>query len=289
MTLNKLFAASLVVFFAGLPFFILADDVQPHLKADLPDYDETGRPLPPGVPRTVDTNGKTLNIKPQFTTPAFQKEALRLVVQEANVVAKELKLHDQLPITQSNIVEYFVGPFQYSYAYRRIGNITTKNYMYGAEAGDKFSIIVDTHEQEKCWKYFDKGYVWPISKINTNAAYQLATQWLAAVRMDVAGLNRDCRVSVTVDNAYVQAPAGKFVPIYWVSWVPTNCEGLSAASVRLFTPTKTLLDLKVDDQKYILRKPLVFTNLSELFPGAARIHTYYPPKTIQTIGPLPAN
>jgi hypothetical protein len=161
--------------------------------------------------------------------------------------------------------------------------------MYGAEAGDKFSIIVDTHEQEKCWKYFDKGYVWPISKINTNAAYQLATQWLAAVRMDVAGLNRDCRVSVTVDNAYVQAPAGKFVPIYWVSWVPTNCEGLSAASVRLFTPTKTLLDLKVDDQKYILRKPLVFTNLSELFPGAARIHTYYPPKTIQTIGPLPAN
>jgi hypothetical protein len=288
MTQNKLFAGYLVVFFASL-HFILADEVQPHIKPDLPDYDETGRPLPPGVPRTVDTNGKTLWIKPQFTTPAFQKEALRLVVQEANVVAKELKLHDQLPITQSNIVEYFVGPFEYSYAYRRIGNITTKNYMYGAEAGDKFSVIADTHEKEKCWSYLDKGYVWPISRIDTNSAFQLATQWLSAVHMDVAGMNRDCRVNVSVDSAYVQAPVGKFVPIYWVSWVPKNGEGLSTAGVRLFTPTKTLLDLMVYDPKYILRKPLVFTNLSELFPGTAPIHIYHEPKTIQTIGPLPAN
>jgi hypothetical protein len=98
--------------------------------------------------------------------------------------------------------------------------------------------------------------------------------------MDVAGLNRDCRVSVTVDTGYVQAPAGKFVPIYWVSWAPTNGEGFSSASVRLFTPTKTLLDLTVDDQKYILRKPLVFTNLPDLFPGVARINTNYPPKSI---------
>ena len=280
MTLYRPFAAFFALLFSISPLTILADAVQPHIKPDLPDYDETGRPLPPGVPRTVDTNGKTLWIKPQFTTPAFQKEALRLVVQEANVVAKELKLHDQLPITQSNIVEYFVGPFEYSYAYRRIGNITTKNYMYGAEAGDKFSVIADTHEKEKCWSYLDKGYVWPISRINTNSAYQLATQWLSAVRMDVAGLNRDCRVNVSVDSAYVQAPVGKFVPIYWVSWVPKNGEGFSSASVRLFTPTKTLLDLIVDDQKYILRKPLVFTNLPDLFPGVARINTNYPPKSI---------
>jgi hypothetical protein len=38
------------------------------------------------------------------------------------------------------------------------------------------------------------------------------------------------------------------------------------AYVTLFAPTKTLLQLKVYDPKYILRKPLAFTNLAALFP-----------------------
>jgi hypothetical protein len=38
----------------------------------------------------------------------------------------------------------------------------------------------------------------------------------------------------------------------------------SAASVRLFAPTNALLQLRVEDPKYILRKPLLFTDLSAL-------------------------
>jgi hypothetical protein len=285
MKLNRLFEALIILFFMASSFSAMADDIQPHLVPFAPDYDETGRPLPPGVPKIVDTNGKTLYIKPQFTTPQFQKEALRLVIQEANKVAKELKLPEKLPITQSNIFEYFVGPFEYSYSHRQIGNVSTKNYMYGAESGDKFSVIVDTHEQEKCWKYFDEGYVWPVSRIDTNAAYQLATQWLAAVHMDVAGLNRDCQMSAAVDNVYVQAPAGKFVPIYCVSWVPKNGEGLCIAQVRLFPPKRTLLDLMVRDPKYILRQPITFTNMAALFPGVAPIVTNYPVPTVYLPAP----
>ena len=106
-----------------------------------------------------------------------------------------------------------------------------------------------------------------------------STQWLATVHMDVAGLNHDCRVSVTVDNVYVQAPAGKFTPIYFVAWIPSDGIG-DVAAVRLFTPTKTLLDLTVRDPKYILRPPIVFTNMAALFPGSAPIYTNYPTPTI---------
>jgi len=39
----------------------------------------------------------------------------------------------------------------------------------------------------------------------------------------------------------------------------------------LFLPTKKLIQMSVHDPKYILRQPLVFTNLSSLFPGTGRI------------------
>jgi hypothetical protein len=287
MKLNKSFFALFILALVFSSCLVLADDIQPHLKPLVPDYDETGRPLPPGVPRIVDTNGKTLGILRHFTTMAYQKEALKLVIQEANKVASEFKLPEKLPITESNLVEYHIPPFAFNYPHRSVGFVTTKNYCYYISVADRFSSIADTHEQEKCWSYFDKGYVLPISRIDTNSAYQMATQWLSAVRMDVAGLNRDCRLSVTVDDAYIHAPAGKFVPIYWVSWIPKNGEGVCAAGIRLFTPTKTLLDLRVDDPQYILREPLVFTNMGALFPGVAPIHTNYPAKSPQVIGPIP--
>ena len=57
-----------------------------------------------------------------------------------------------------------------------------------------------------------------------------------------------------------------FTPIYSVYWIPrqTTNQSFVAASVELFAPDKTLLNLSVEDPKYILRQPLHFTNLDEL-------------------------
>src|SRR5437016_482330 len=46
----------------------------------------------------------------RFTTKAYQEEALRIMVGQANRVAAELPLGEQLPITRSNLLEYHVGP-----------------------------------------------------------------------------------------------------------------------------------------------------------------------------------
>lgn len=241
--------------------------------------------LPLGVPREVDTNGNVIYVPQMFTTPLYQKEAFKLVLQEANQVATELKLKNELPITESNLAEFHISPFGFAYTHKRIGGVTTKNYAYYVSQGDKFSYLEGAHQLEDCQKYL-AGYSWPVSRIDTNVAYQLAIKWLAAVHMDVKALNHDCRVSVTVDNAYVQAPTGQFVPIYFISWIPRNGIG-DVASVRLFTPTKTLLQLRIEDPTYILRKPLVFTNLAALFPGVAPIHTNHPVQTIYMSSPPP--
>jgi hypothetical protein len=77
--------------------------------------------LPPGVPRLVDTNGNVLDIPHKFTTGLYQDEALKLVLQEANQVAKELNFTNELPIAKSNLVEFHISPFGFSYANKMIG------------------------------------------------------------------------------------------------------------------------------------------------------------------------
>ncbi len=124
--------------------------------------------------------------------------------------------------------------------------------------------------------------------MDTNTAYQMATQWLAAIHMDVKALSRDCKARIAVSPMWSgltelgDVPQKDFVPIYYVWWVPleNDAPGNSPASVELYLPDKGLIQLRVDDPKYILRPPLVFTNLATLFPGVAPIFTNHPVKTI---------
>ena len=251
----------------------------------MPDYNERGRPLPVGVPRIVDTNGDVIYIPPRFTTRAYQREATKMVIQEANKVALELQLSDAVPITESNS-QVYISPFGFAYAHRMVGTVETTNFVYYISLANKFSYLEGTHQLEDCRKFL-AAYTWPLDRVDTNSAYELATQWLAAVHMDVQALNRDCRISVTVDTAYVEAPPDRFVPIYWITWIPKDGSIPCAADVRLCLPAKALLQLRVEDPKYISRKPLVFPNLAALFPGVAMIHTNYPVGTIQMSAPPP--
>ena len=241
--------------------------------------DNANQELPPGVPRVVETNGKVLFIDSKFTTPAFQDEGLRLVIQEANKVASELHLQEASPITISNLTHAFIGPFGFTYKTQALGNITTSNYWYAVAQNYKFSELVIADYDKRSVNYLAKQHL-PVNKINTNAAYQLATQWLSAVHMDVDGLNRDCdlHISLSSDLDGTQRPRGEFTPVYFVNWtpkVPMNRYD-RGAYVELFLPTQTLLQLKVSSEKFILRPPLRFTNLASLFPGKIAITTNKP-------------
>jgi hypothetical protein len=198
-----------------------------------------------------------------FTTTAYREEALKLVLEEANRVAAELRLPDKLPITTSNLVESYISPPRMSQTMGTFGNVSTSNYTYCASVGNKFSFLI-RRGVEREYKRLRTEYLLPMSQLNTNAALQLATQFLTALSMDVTALGRECDVHV---KAYT--PEGKsgshFVPVYWVYWTKKGQEGGEpAADVELFEPTKTIHQLHVMNPDYILRKPLVVPNVDEL-------------------------
>jgi hypothetical protein len=259
----------------------------PNPKPLDPD-DPKGLKLPPGVPRTVDTNGNVTYIDISFTTRQYRQAAVELMLQEANRVAREMQLPEELPITKSNLTEAMVTPFGFNYTDKGIGSVTTKNYAYFVTKDNKFNELVVANYDQTCLNLERQSR--PIEQMSTNEAYQLATQWLTAVSMDVSGLNRDCTAHVALSpywnglTTLGQKPSKNFVPIYYVWWTsPKNdAEGYGGvARVELFSPTKKLLQLSIDDPKYILRKPVVFTNLDSLFPGTAPItvFTNYPVNT----------
>jgi hypothetical protein len=196
-----------------------------------------------------------------FTTPAYRKEALRLVIEEANRVAQELNLPEQLPITQTNLLEAYISPPRLAYASKRLGNITTSNYNYCVSVGNKFSFLVRTHlEQEE--SQAKSKYLWPISEMDTNAAYQLAAQFLKAASMDVNALNTNCNIHINA--CLLEGPNGKhFVPLYWITW-SEKAGGRGGASIELCLPAKTIIQMHVNKSEYILRKPLEITNLDFL-------------------------
>lgn len=206
-----------------------------------------------------------------LTSAAYEKEARRLLCEEATKVATELRLPEELPLTESNIVQSFICPFGHAYVNQGgVGNVESHHYMYIAGKGWRFSKLTIANWSGVCASY-RREYRWPSDRLNTNAAYSLATQWLAAVSMDVAALNRECVMHAAPDSYWTRFSWNTpftnaiFTPIYSVYWVPKETtNGSVTAAVGLFVPDKTLLEIRIEDPKYILRKPLRFTNLDEL-------------------------
>lgn len=135
---------SKVIFLLFLRILLLFTFSQDHAAA--------ADPLPSGVPSPIGPDGKyTHSIR--FTTEAYRREALKRLITEANLVAKQLQLPEELPITESNIVAAFVSPFGYAYAKGAIGTVTTKNYAYYVSNGNKFCFLESSHQEVLCRQF----------------------------------------------------------------------------------------------------------------------------------------
>jgi len=125
-----------------------------------------------GISRHGSNNLQNLNYPGQASqiTAAYRKEVERVLAEEANRVAEELCLLEDLPITESNIVTLYVTPPKLVGAALGIGNITTRHYTYFMSVGNKFSFLVGTHLEEE-YQALRKQYLWPRSRMDTSAAY----------------------------------------------------------------------------------------------------------------------
>ena len=206
------------------------------------------------VPLLIRSDGKLTADAYTFTTPAYEHAVLVALISQANEVARSLELPEELPITQECICQGFVvRPGLTRLPPGMIGTIATRHFVYYASVGHKLSYIEAQNQDDLCRRWCTNKELLT-STINTNAAYSLATNWLHRAHMNVDALNRDCRIIIR-PHPYWNGPIAKgpFVPIYIVTWYKGD---EVAAMVTLFSPSKTLLSLRVECDEYIARTRL---------------------------------
>lgn len=223
---------------------------------------------PPAVGnRTPQQNLKRL----QRVPPDYRDEALQLLIKEANQVAAVLQLPEDLPIESSKLREFYISPPTLGSALGTFGTVSTSNYTYCVSVASKFSFLVKSSLQKGYLELKDQ-YLWPIDRVDTNLAFQVATQYLKALSVDVSALNRDCSVSVTFYTPNGKA-SGDFVPVYWVTWQSKKPDPAGrGANVEIFLPRKEIRQLHILNQEYLLREPLRVRS-----PGSSPTNLSQPP------------
>jgi hypothetical protein len=147
-----------------------------------------------------------------------------------------------------------------------LGSLRTTNFSYGFGKGKHLCYITRLIKGSNPHDYeVNKPYEIDPSTVNTNAAYILATQWLAKAFVDVSRLSTSSVVS-TEPLVILHMTTSK----YTVEWGQGSMliNGVSmpkpVAKVVLASPQNELWTLRVEDPTFILRKPLEITNLDFL-------------------------
>ncbi len=219
----------------------------------------------------------TINIIAYFyTTAAYNSAALQLMVGQANLAVEQMHLPEPVPIVvPADTKHYEVGSpirgldgwinttnFRFEFMKGRLAHISQLNWL------KKISPPVSS----------DSELTNRVSLIDTNGAYQLATQWLAGLSVDVPALQRKFSLHIAQSRAYTQTTNqfGKTevvrvpIPVFEVSWGnrPDFMLGMNPAYVKIYGPTKELITFgfRGDMVKQIpfTKPPLEVTNADEL-------------------------
>ncbi len=222
------------------------------------------------------------------TTTAYQTAALQLMVGEANFAAKQLDLKEPLPIivpADTNKWEVMPPPMGIG------GMILTSNYDFEFSGGYLTGI------SKKDWlKKVSPAVTNTLelanqpSLLDTNGAYQLATQWLAKVFVNVPELERKFPPRIFQPAGRPRDANGNFlagrtntisIPLYLIGWgdplegfLRTNPMGRSlpprrpnaqdAVYIQILGTTKELLTLHIRDTNFSMQPPLILANAAEL-------------------------
>ena len=222
-------------------------------------------------------------------TAAYRTEMERVMVEEANRFARQMNLPEELPITIGN-ARASVWPPSWYIRRGEIGSVTTKNFIYRVDVGKGVagfewpSLIAE-------WDQWAAKYTWPISRLDTNFAFQEAEHLLRKADVDVDALNRDAG-SVSIDASMTEGTNGShFLPVYWIAWrkAVTNDDavendnsddnlGRLLVSVNFLQPTRAIGQLYIYDPKYIHRKAL---ETLDLFPLLTTDPVHNPPDAVR--------
>jgi len=240
------------------------------------------------------------------TSLAYQSVAIQQMLPEANYFANRLKLPTKHPITVSDVTYFHVSPPWFSmlndanYPHWPVtvftnhifdasipreqraralkigadGGFETTNIVFGFRQGRLTDIErLSEHEVEYYAKDIDKLIGKP-SLITDSQAHELATQWLAAIDIDVPALEKKYPPQV---NRLRVLPKNSTniveVPFYFVHWgwqyLTNGDENHTVLSqplveVKILGTTKELVELHMLDSSFSRRPLLLITNALDL-------------------------
>lgn len=219
---------------------------------------------------------------------AYRPIALQRILAEVNFSSERLKLPPPHPIKISDINNLFIGPPWYNVIQStnsnlskidkiRTGNIgisgriETTNYIYGfSEGGRRFSIVNKLQPEEIS---HHRDWAEMPSLVNTDEAYQLATQWLASIDVNIALLKKKYGLQAKIEQSFFWNQPGlglvhppgdtnkTMLPIFNVTW-GEGPGGEHPVQVRVFGPTKELMELHLFDSSLSRRPPMILSSVA---------------------------
>jgi hypothetical protein len=182
-------------------------------------------------------------------SPAYQEAVLKLMLKEANIYAIRLNLPEKLPLTQESVKEKFITSPHLANDFGALGSFRTTNYSYGFGKGKRLCYIMRLPKDKSNRPLYDRLKPWAIdpATVNTNAAYMMATQYLAKAFVDLP------RLSAATISVEPMSVLDMTTSIYTVEW---QRGGNPVAQVTLVDPKTELWTLRVEDPDLILREPL---------------------------------
>lgn len=211
-----------------------------------------------------------------FITAAYKYVALMVMLAEANFFAEKTCLPRNHPI-----VEQDMRPGGHVSPPRLMGfggSLLTDDYFFGFGKGGLanfkkrgFEPDNETMIRERNFRFAELP-----SSIGTNEAYQLATNWLAAIDVDVRALEKKYPPKVTQRKFYPDAKGlndlGErtlILPIFDLQWgsIPISSGGkeypMPALSLTIFGPTKELIEFHLMDRD-LSRRPVPIKDFEKL-------------------------
>ncbi len=198
-----------------------------------------------------------------FISLAYQYVALALMLAEANHALRRLDIPGWEAVSATNVVSCYISPPRL----RRGGSFDTLTHSFGFGVEGRLQFI-QRLDLEPDRNLEERHARWAKMKslIGTNEAYQLATNWLAKLDVDVSALERAHPSQVTQEFYYRggEASATRVVmlPRYEVKW-GTN-PMLPAVSVSIFGPTKEPIHIRQNDASFSKRPRGLVTDAERL-------------------------
>jgi hypothetical protein len=211
-----------------------------------------------------------------FISLAYKYVALALMMAEANHVVRQLDIPGWKPVEPSGVVSYYIAPPRLLSG----GSVDTQTHMFGFGREGQLQFI-HRREPDPDLSIEERHRRWAKMKslIGTNEAYQLATNWLAKLEVDVAALEKTHPPRVTQEYYYrggvPSADRIVMLPRYEVKW-GTNA-ARPAVWISMFGPTKEPIHIRQENAAFSRRPKGLVKDLERLLSISNQVFASYTP------------